>query len=302
MLVSYFAELHEFLKVVLFDLMSSREVWQKKSSPDLGGGCAGQREGAGRGTLPNVAMDNPAGLVSKMSKVWILCKKYEQLLRWWTSVIFRALLWAQPSNHPFLVKHSVPKAFSEGKGQLRQNIAVTPSSEVGGRSISKESWFKFFRGKNDWSKVCKCPTIWWRNTSSAADLADNWGLFLPVGEIFKYSAVDHVTNEEVRNCGSNLHIAKEKGAFYTRSMLEQSDTIWPQADKQQNESFSVLDLSKSGKDTCTLSWHNWKILDWMDWLEWISLRLLRMVRVPVVLKTHILFVWCLVACKSILWS
>ena len=41
----------------------------KKSSPDLGGGCAGQREGAGRGTLPNVAIDNPAGLVSKMSKV-----------------------------------------------------------------------------------------------------------------------------------------------------------------------------------------------------------------------------------------
>ena len=109
MLVSYFAELHEFLKVVLFDLMSSREVWQKKSSPDLGGGCAGQREGAGRGTLPNVAMDNPAGLVSsKMSKVWILCKKYEQLLKWCTSLIFRALLWAQPSNHPFLVKHSVP--------------------------------------------------------------------------------------------------------------------------------------------------------------------------------------------------
>ena len=67
--------------------------------------------------------------------------------------------------------------------------------------------------------------MWWRNTSSAADLADNWGLFLPVGEIFKYSAVDHVTNEEVRNCGSNLHIAEEKGAFYTRSILEHSDTI-----------------------------------------------------------------------------
>ena len=42
---------------------------ENKSSPDLGGGCAGQREGAGRGTLPNVAIDNPAGLVTKMSKM-----------------------------------------------------------------------------------------------------------------------------------------------------------------------------------------------------------------------------------------
>ena len=74
-----------------------------------------------------------------------------------------------------------------------------------------------------------------------------------MGEIFKYSAVDHVTNEEVRNCGSNLHIAEEKHKIHVGTALCYNCI---QFDDRQNESFSVLDLSKSGKDTCILSWHN----------------------------------------------
>ena len=60
--------------------------------------------------MPNVAIDNPAGLVSKMSKVEILCKKYEQLdtFKYFLltynqiRVLVRVGEWVQP--HPSILR------------------------------------------------------------------------------------------------------------------------------------------------------------------------------------------------------
>ena len=39
---------------------------QTNDQPERGGGCAGQREGDGRGNFPNVAIDRPVGLIGNV--------------------------------------------------------------------------------------------------------------------------------------------------------------------------------------------------------------------------------------------